>query len=178
MTALARTVTTAMSVGGIVLLLLGAACQMAGARVNTSKSIPVGLYWTTSAPTDKGAYVLFCPPPSGVFTQARERGYIGAGFCPGDYGYLMKRVAATERDTVTVTSEGVWVNGERLPLSEPRQADKAGRPLPRYQANGYVLGDAEVLLMSDGSATSFDGRYFGPVSRAQLKTAIKLILTW
>jgi type IV secretory pathway protease TraF len=45
-------------------------------------------------------------------------------------------------------------------------------------ANGYVLGDAEVLLMSDGSATSFDGRYFGPVSRAQLKTAIKLILTW
>jgi conjugative transfer signal peptidase TraF len=178
MTALARTVTTAMSVGGIVLLLLGAACQMAGARVNTSKSIPVGLYWTTSAPTDKGAYVLFCPPPSGVFRQARERGYIGAGFCPGDYGYLMKRVAATERDTVTVTSEGVRVNGERLPLSEPRQADKAGRPLPRYQANGYVLGDAEVLLMSDGSATSFDGRYFGPVSRAQLKTAIKPVLTW
>jgi conjugative transfer signal peptidase TraF len=178
MTTLARTVTTATSVGGIVLLLLGAACQMAGARVNTSKSIPVGLYWTTSAPMDKGAYVLFCPPPSGVFRQARERGYIGAGFCPGDYGYLMKRVAATERDTVTVTSEGVRVNGERLPLSEPRQADKAGRPLPRYQANGYVLGDAEVLLMSDGSATSFDGRYFGPVSRAQLKTAIKPVLTW
>jgi conjugative transfer signal peptidase TraF len=178
MTTLARTVTTATSVGGIALLLLGAACQMAGARVNTSKSIPVGLYWTTSAPMDKGAYVLFCPPPSGVFRQARERGYIGAGFCPGDYGYLMKRVAATERDIVTVTGEGVRVNGERLPLSAPRQADKAGRPLPRYQANGYVLGDAEVLLMSDGSATSFDGRYFGPVSRAQLKTAIKLILTW
>jgi len=178
MRTLVRTVTTATSVGGIALLLLGAACQMAGARVNTSKSIPVGLYWTTSAPMDKGAYVLFCPPPSGVFRQARERGYIGAGFCPGDYGYLMKRVAATERDTVTVTSEGVRVNGERLSLSVPRQADKAGRPLPRYQANGYVLGDAEVLLMSDGSATSFDGRYFGPVSRAQLKTAIKPILTW
>jgi len=175
---LARTVTTATSVGGIALLLLGAACQMAGARINTSKSIPVGLYWTTSAPMEKGAYVLVCPPPSGVFNEARARGYIWAGFCPGDYGYLMKQVAATARDTVTVTSTGVRVNGERWPQSMPRLADKAGRRLPRFQADGYVLGHAEVLLMSNGSPTSFDGRYFGPVSRAQLKTAIKPILTW
>ena len=178
MRTLARTVTTATSVGGIALLLLGAACQMAGARINTSKSIPVGLYWTTRAPMDKGAYVLVCPPPSGVFNEARGRGYIGAGFCPGGYGYLMKQVAATARDTVTVTSEGVSVNGERWRQSAPRQADKAGRVLPRFQVNGYVLGHAEVLLMSDGSPTAFDGRYFGPVSRAQLKTAIRPILTW
>ena len=178
MTTLARTVTTATSVGGIFLLLLGAACQMAGARINTSKSIPVGLYWTTNGPMDKGAYVLFCPLPSGVFNEARERGYIGAGFCPGDYGYLMKQVVATESDTVTVTSEGVRINGERWPQSMPCLADKAGRLLPRFQADGYVLGHAEVLLMSDGSPTAFDGRYFGPVSRDQLKTAIKPILIW
>jgi len=175
---LARTVTTATSVGGIALLLLGVACQVAGARINTSKSIPVGLYWTTRTPMEKGAYVLFCPPPSGVFNEARERGYIGAGFCPGGYGYLMKQVAATARDTVTVTSDGIRVNGEQWPQSMPRIADKAGRRLPRFQADGYVLGQAEVLLMSDGSPTAFDGRYFGPVSRAQLETAIKPILTW
>jgi conjugative transfer signal peptidase TraF len=178
MTTLARTVTTATSVGGLALLLLGVACQMAGARINTSKSIPVGLYWTTSAPMDRGAYVLVCPPPSGVFDEARGRGYIGAGFCPGGYGYLMKQVAATARDIVSVTSDGVSVNGERWPQSMPRLVDKAGRLLPRFQADGYVLGHAEVLLMSDGSPTSFDGRYFGPVSRAQLETAIKPILTW
>ena len=175
---LARTVTTATSVGGITLLLLGATCQMAGARINTSKSIPVGLYWTTSGPMEKGAYVVVCPPLSGVFNEARARGYIGAGFCPGDYGYLMKQVAATARDTVTVTSEGVRINGERWPHSMPLLADKAGLRLPRFQADGYVLGHAEVLLMSDGSPTAFDGRYFGPVSHAQLKTAIKPILTW
>lgn len=178
MTTRARTVTIATSVGGIALLLLSAAGQMAGARINTSKSIPVGLYWTTHAPMEKGAYVLVCPPPSGVFNEARERGYIGAGFCPGGYGYLMKQVAGTQRDTVSVTREGVRVNGERWPQSAPRQADNAGRPLPRYQANGYVLAHAEVLLMSDSSPTAFDGRYFGPVSRAQIKTVIKPILTW
>lgn len=178
MTTLARTITTTTSIGGIALLLLGVACQLAGARVNTSKSIPVGLYWITSTPMDKGTYVLFCPPQSGVFKEARQRGYIGAGVCPGHYGYMMKRVAATEHDTVAVTGEGVRINGELLPLSAPRQADKTGRPLPRYQANSYVLDQAEVLLMSDGSATSFDGRYFGPVSRAQFKTAIKPIMIW
>jgi len=178
MSAVTRSVTTATSVGGIALLVLGAACQMAGVRINTSKSIPVGLYWTTRAPMDKGAYVLVCPPPSGVFNTARERGYIGAGFCPGGYGYLMKQVAATARDIVTVTSQGIRVNGEQWPQSMPRLVDKAGRRLPHFQADGYVLGHAEVLLMSDGSPTSFDGRYFGPVSRAQIKTAIKPMLTW
>lgn len=178
MRALAQTARIVTGSGGIALLLLGVACQVAGARINTSKSIPVGLYWTTRAPMNKGAYVLFCPPPSGVFNEARERGYIAAGFCPGGYGYLMKQVAATARDTVTVTGEGVRINGERWPQSMPRLADKAGRRLPRFQADGYVLGQAEVLLMSNGSPTSFDGRYFGPVSRAQLKTAIMPILTW
>jgi hypothetical protein len=40
----------------------GRRCYAAGARINTTKSIPVGLYWTSSAPVEKGAYVLFCPP--------------------------------------------------------------------------------------------------------------------
>ena len=178
MKTLARTVTTATGIGGTSLLLLGAGCQLAGARINTSKSIPVGLYWTTNAPIGKGAYVLVCPPDADVFRQARQRGYIGAGFCPGDYGYLMKQVVATQPDTVTITSEGVRINGERLPLSAPRQADQAGRPLPRYQTDGTVLGRAEVLLMSDRSLTAFDGRYFGPVNRSQLVTAITPVLTW
>ena len=178
MTAWTKIITTGTSVGGIALLLVGAACQVAGARVNTSKSIPLGLYWTTSAPMDKGAYVLVCPPDAEVFRQARERGNIGAGFCPGGYGYLMKQVVATQRDTVTVSVEGVRINGDVLPLSAPRPADTAGRQLPRYEANDFVLGQEEVLLMSDRSATSFDGRYFGPISRSQLKTTIKPILTW
>jgi type IV secretory pathway protease TraF len=45
----------------------------------------------------------------------------------------------------------------------------AGRPLPRFQADRYTLGNAEVLLMSDVSGTSFDGRYFGPINRSQIR---------
>jgi type IV secretory pathway protease TraF len=32
--------------------------------------------------------------------------------------------------------------------------------------------------MSDVSRTSFDGRYFGPISRAQIRTVIVPVFTW
>lgn len=163
-------------------LLAVAACAMvaglAGARINTTKSIPIGLYWTSSAPVEKGAYVYWCPPKVGVFDDAKERGYIGAGFCDGDYGYMMKRVLAAKGDTVTVSHDGVRVNNELLALSKPLKTDGAGRLMPRFQADHYTLGDSEVLLMSDVSGTSFDGRYFGPINRSQIKTVIRPVITW
>jgi conjugative transfer signal peptidase TraF len=173
-----KRISVGVAVAGVTALVLGAAAYAAGARINTTKSIPVGLYWTSGDPVAKGAYVLFCPPQVGVFTEAKARGYIGAGFCPGDYGYMMKRVLAAKDDAVSIADDGVRVNGELLPFSVPRKADAAGRPMPRFQSDRYALGNAEVLLMSDVSETSFDGRYFGPVNRSQIKTVIRPVITW
>lgn len=170
--------TAAVAIAGLVVMALAAGGYAAGARINTTKSIPVGLYWTSGATVGKGAYVMFCPPRVGVFNEAKERGYIGAGFCPGSYGYMMKRVLAAKDDTVQFADDGVRVNGALLPLSAIRKADQAGRPLPRFQHDRYTLGASEVLLMSDVSATSFDGRYFGPVNRSQIVTVIRPVFTW
>jgi conjugative transfer signal peptidase TraF len=159
-------------------LVTGAVLYLAGARINTTRSIPVGLYWVTDAPAEKGFYVMFCPPKVGVFDDARERGYIGAGMCPGGYGYMMKRILAAKNDSISIADDGVRVNGNLLPFSMPRKFDAAGRVMPRFQANRYTLGDSELLLMSDVSATSFDSRYFGPISRAQIKAVIRPVITW
>lgn len=173
-----KNITVGVAIVGAAVLVLGAACYAAGARINTTKSIPIGLYWTSSEPVEKGTYVLWCPPKASVFDDAKERGYIGAGFCAGGYGYMMKRVLAAKSDSVTVTDDGVRVNGELLPLSKPIKADSAGRPLPRFQADHYTLSNSEVLLMSDVSGTSFDGRYFGPIKLSQVKTVIHPVITW
>lgn len=165
------------AIGGVGLLLLGAVSFAMGARINTTKSIPVGLYWTSSTSIEKGSYVLFCPPLEGAFVDAKKRGYLGAGFCPGEFGFMMKRVLAAKNDAVSIGEEGVRVNGELLPFSAPRTADHSGRPLPHYQAD-RTLDSSEVLLMSDFSSTSFDGRYFGPIQRSQIKTVIFPVLTW
>lgn len=173
-----RRVTTSTAIVSMVGLAVSAVCFAAGGRVNTTKSIPVGLYWVSDTPPMKGQYVMFCPPSVAVFDEAKERGYIGAGFCPGGYGYMMKRILAAKGDMVSIQGEGVRVNGELLPLSVPFKADKAGRAMPHYEPNSFTVSDNEVLLMSDVSAISFDGRYFGPVLRSQIQGVIRPILIW
>ena len=48
--------------------------------------------------------------------------------------------------------------------------------MPRYQFSGYTLGKSELLLMSDVSGTSFDGRYFGPVDLSQIRGVIRPVI--
>jgi conjugative transfer signal peptidase TraF len=173
-----RRFTKGFAIAGAAGLVFAAVAGASGARVNTTKSIPLGLYWTSTDPVVKGRYVLFCPPPVDIFEIAKDRGYIGAGFCPGGYGYMMKRILAAKKDAIEEDALGVRVNGELLPFSVPRPTDAAGRPMPRFQTNHYTLGDNEVLLMSDVSSTSFDGRYFGPVMLSQIMTVIHPVITW
>jgi len=153
-------------------------CFALGAKINTTRSIPVGLYWSSNVPTSKGTYVMFCPPASKAFDEAVRRGYIGIGNCPGGYGYMMKQILAAKGDVISVGEEGVRVNGELLPNSVPHEADNLNRPLPHYRTEHHILGTSEVLLMSDGSATSFDARYFGPIPHSQIRTVIHPIFTW
>jgi conjugative transfer signal peptidase TraF len=165
-------------VAAIGLLAAGLLCFAVGLRINTTRSIPIGLYRLTDVPVGKGEYVIFCPPRSSLFDEARTRGYIGAGFCPGDYGFMMKRVLAAANDRIMSTPDGLRINGELLPASVPLETDNAGRMMPHYPFNDYTLEKSELLLMSDVSRTSFDSRYFGPVNLSQIKGVIRPILVF
>jgi type IV secretory pathway protease TraF len=70
------------------------------------------------------------------------------------------------------------VNGKVLPASAPREADNAGRVLPRYTFSDYTLKESELLLMSDVSWSSFDGRYFGPVDAGQVRGVVRPVVTF
>lgn len=173
-----RKITVVTAITGLSVTALGLLFYAAGARVNTTRSIPVGLYWTSSKPVERGAYVLLCPPPGKVFAEAKRRGYLTTGFCLGKLGYMMKKILAAKDDAVAITDAGVTVNGAMLPLSAPMVADRFGRPLPRYQHATFTISDNEVLVMSDVNSKSFDGRYFGPILRSQIKTVIVPVITW
>ena len=147
-----------------------------GARVNTTGSFPPGLYWMTGESAQKGAVVIACPPNVEAVAVGLRRGYIGAGFCPGGYGYVIKKIVGLPGDRVAVTGQGVSVNGECVPNSAPRRFDTEGKSLPFREA-AYTLGKAQVLLMSDYSPRSFDGRYFGPVDQTGIKGVLRPVLT-
>lgn len=135
--------------------------------INTTPSLPVGLYRIVDEPVSKGAYVAFCPPQSDVFELAIIRGYINAGNCPGGYGQLLKRAHAVAGDTVLIDETGISVNSELLANSAPLSTDAYGAALPQYRLNA-VLGESEFLLLSDLNPHSFDARYFGVIERAQI----------
>jgi type IV secretory pathway protease TraF len=50
--------------------------------------------------------------------------------------------------------------------------------MPRYPFTGYTLGEFELLLMSEVSPKSFDGRYFGPVDVGRVRGVIRPVITF
>lgn len=160
-----------------VLLALWGAC-LAGLRINSTQSFPIGLYWVVGRAPKKGELVFVDPPATSIFELARSRGYLDAGYSKAGSCALIKRLAAVPGDRVTIDSEGVWVNGTHLVNSGPFDRDGAGRPLRPYLLTNYVLGPGEVLLMSEYSPLSFDARYFGPLSETTIRSAVMPIITW
>ena len=169
----------AVGVGGAAAALAGLAALAlhAGVVINTTDSLPLGLYRSIDAPVARGAYVKFCPPPSAVFDEAARRDYLQAGFCPGGHGPLLKRVLAMQGDRVVVASDGVRINGQHVSLSAPMQTDGRGRAMPHY-VQDRTLKAAELMLMSDVSPTSFDARYFGPIDLEQVQGVIEPVFIW
>ncbi|HQU62680.1 MAG: conjugative transfer signal peptidase TraF [Nitrosomonas sp.] len=164
----------ALSIGLFVLSIL---FRIGGFYINTTSSLPVGLYRIVDEPVSKGAHVAFCPPQSDVFDCAATRGYINQGDCPGGYGKLLKRVHAVAGDTVLIDETGITVNGLWLPNSAPLSTDAYGAVLPQYRLNA-VLGESEYLLLSDLNPHSFDARYFGVIDRAQIVHVVHPIITF
>jgi conjugative transfer signal peptidase TraF len=161
--------------------LLGAAAiaGAAGVRVNTTRSVPVGVYLPVPAAVPSvGDYVFLCPPDTAAFQLARARGYVGAGPCPGNYEHLFKVILAAKTDTVSVDADGVRVNGRLLPDSAPLDADTASRPLPAYRYGPAALADGKVLVMTTDNPRSFDARYFGPIDAAQIAAVVRPLFVW
>ena len=159
------------------LFVLSIVLRFGGFYINTTPSLPVGLYRIVDEPVSKGAHVAFCPPQSDAFDWAIARGYINPGHCPGGTGQLLKRVHAVAGDTVLIDETGITVNGQWLSNSMPIRADAYGAVLPQYRFNA-ALGESEYLLLSDLNPHSFDARYFGVIDHAQIVHVVRPVFTF
>ena len=134
----------------------------AGIRINTSASLPLGLYKET---TDLSAPLIeFCPQePYGRF--AAGRGYRSPGNCPDGAAPLMKPIVAKAGDSVDVSDRGITVNGVLLSNTAPRNKDSKGRPMQPWPFGQYRVPPGFVWVASTYNPWSFDSRYFGPPDR-------------
>ncbi len=159
----------------ISVLVLGTFFIMGGI-VNTSSSIPPGLYWKVDKPLTIGKTVAFCPPNRPEFQEARNRLYINDGACPDNFDKMILKVAAKYKDKVTINANGVYVNGILHQNSKPLAHDREGRPMASTGMENYELKENEILLMSDSDDDPFDGRYFGLINVEQVDSVIHPIL--
>jgi len=136
-----------------------------GFRVNLTESAPVGLWRTQSVSSvARGDFVEVCPPELPVVSIMAERGYLEPGDCPIGTLPLLKPVAAVSGDTVIIRqSYPAEVNGYVLPSTLPMSS------VPGWPDGNYMVDEGYIWLLSTYSEGSFDSRYFGPVSLADVR---------
>lgn len=146
-----------------------------GLRLNLTGSMPGGLYVNTGDPLARGSIVLACLPDD-VAREAMVRGYVPrGGSCPHGTMPLGKPVLALAGDTVIVTATSLVLNGELVPNSRSLSWDTNGRPLPALRHGKYYVSPGELWLVSTHSPFSFDSRYFGAVTDAQIRGQVRTL---
>lgn len=146
-------------------------------RMITTPSVPPGIWKVepNHGPIRRGQFVWLCPPDTPFFRMAKQRGYIPEGDCPGGFMHLMKPVAAVADDIVSVTSQGIAVNGKWLPNSQSQAFDRNSLPLPKLKLGKYRVKQGEVWLISSYNKNSLDSRYFGVIAAHQIEGIAHLV---
>ena len=161
------------SVGILVLAAILVALVISGHPiVNTTKSVPVGLWWVVDGPLHRGDIVLV--PIAAFKSTAWFPEGIWNKNAWGKRKPFLKRVAGLPGEHVESREHGlICIDGMVVPKSSPLSADRLGRKMQAF-ALPVVLGDNEIWLTSD-SPRGFDSRYLGPADASQCRKAIPIL---
>ena len=141
-----------------------------GIRINTSYSLPMGIYIRTS--DQRASLIEFCP--EGRFAiESSSRRYRTRGFCPDGAVPLLKPVVAHRGDTVEVGARGIAVNGHLLPQTVPVANDRFARPLEAWSTGRYEVAEGIVWVASSYNPGSYDSRYMGPIPTRLIRARLR-----
>lgn len=145
-----------------------------GIRINTSYSLPMGIYTRTNDP--RADLIEFCP--EGRFAvESSERGYRTTGVCPDGAVPLLKPIVAEPGDTVEMSAGGIAVNGHLVPQTAPVAKDRLGRRLEAWPNGRYAVAAGTVWVASSYNQGSYDSRYMGPIPTRLIRCRLKPLWT-
>jgi conjugative transfer signal peptidase TraF len=147
-----------------------------GYRINLTPSEPLGLWRIVKLgrPPAAGDVVFICPPQTPAMQEARGRGYLRSGLCPGGFAPLIKTVIAIAGQRVDI-GMSVTVDGHPVPRSALQHRDGEGRLMTPFR--GGIVPIGSVFLYSSFRG-SYDSRYFGPVSASGILGLAQEVLTY
>ncbi|MGO6891620.1 conjugative transfer signal peptidase TraF [Rhizobium johnstonii] len=165
-----------MSVAAVAAILLAVTAVAGGYRINLTPSEPLGLW--RIIPLDRPAAVddllFICPPETAAMREARARGYLRSGSCPGGFAPLIKTVMAVAGQHVEI-GDSVSVDGRGVSSSSLAQRDGKGRPLT--PSPSAIIPPGYVFLHS-AFPGSYDSQYFGPVPASAILGLAQEVLTY
>lgn len=144
---------------------------IAGLRINTSASLPAGLYIASS----EGSFVEFCPDDHGLSAQ---RSYRHNGVCPDGAAPLLKPVIGKAGDEIVLSAAGIAVNGKLLPHTAPLDHDSARRPLTHWPFGRFVAAPGILWVASSYNSRSYDSRYLGPIRESAVRAKLRPLIAW
>ncbi len=147
-----------------------------GYRINLTPSERLGLWRIIELdrPAAAGDLVLSCPPQTSAMREAKMRGYLRAGLCPGGIAPLIKTIIAVAGQRVAI-GIGVSIDGHPVRFSALQHRDGKGRPLTPF--GGGIVPAGYVFLHSP-FVGSYDSRYFGPIPAAGILGLAHEVLTY
>ena len=139
--------------------------------LNTTGSVPRGLWWVSGGLLQRGDIVTV------RISAFRSTSWVPEAYLRknawGKPKAFLKRVAGLPGDTVEAGENGlIRIAGEVVSNSAPLSADRAGRPLKAFQLPVTIASD-EIWLLSD-SPRGFDSRYLGPAWIEECHKAVPL----
>lgn len=147
-------------------------------RLNLSPSMPIGLWWITSASELRTGDVVMACLPGDAGADAKRKGYIGAGECEGDRAPLLKPIMAVPGDVVVVTMDGIAINGDFVPGSAVMKGDTRERRMDILTIGKHLVAPNTFWLLATRDSRSFDSRYFGPLHVSTVRGIAHPLLTW
>ena len=151
-----------------------------GVVFNYTHSAPFGLYReqfdSEAAIHGPAPYVFFCPDRRWSSMHGEPNYRDPMRTCPDGFSPLIKPVVAWPGDLVSVSADGISVNGHLLKNSAPIERDSKGQQLRPFAAGEYRVGPKELWVVSSFSPRSFDSRYFGPIPLKSVHSWLRPLL--
>jgi conjugative transfer signal peptidase TraF len=134
---------------------------------NPSPSEPTGLYRLSGNPPAPGRLIAFKVPKPGDAYAVAHLGTIARAA-------ILKEVAAREGTVVCEQDGMVSIDGKVR--GRVAGTDRQGVPLPHW-SGCQRLQAGQYFVLSNRIPNSFDSRYYGPVSEAELVGVYQPLLT-
>jgi len=133
-------------------------------RLNESNSVPLGIYLIQTQPAP---YAGLCMDEKTLQAAFQAGLRLNSGECPNGRETILKTIfKATPEQPIRFSQEGFTVGDRTMANTAPKAISRTGKPLQHAPYGEWTSG---LFAISNYNRDSWDSRYFGPITEAEIR---------